>query len=105
MGYKGITFDLSLYRKCRFIPGKCDQLSKYPFVIKPEFSICETHETPIYDDQYMIVESAESGKHHYYSENSEKWLGDCCIGHRNHITSDEKKLFFNIIYHLSQLPK
>lgn len=105
LGYKGITFDLSLYRKCRFIPGKCDQLSKYPFVIKLEFSICETHETPIYDDQYMIVESAESGKHHYYSENSEKRPGDCCIGHRNHITSDENKLFFNIIYHLSQLPK
>ena len=77
---------------------------KFPFQINDTFDVSPTHETTAYDSKYKIIESSD-GKYHYYSENSQKRIADCCIGHSFNINNNEKKLLYNIIYHLSKLNK
>ena len=103
IGYKGIHTCQPRFTKCRFDLQKCGDLINFPYLIGESFSIAETHETPMYDPKYKIIESYDDPQFHYYSENSEKRIADCSMGHDNRITNDEKKLLFNIIYHLSQL--
>lgn len=77
-------------------PYKLDQNDK--------FRVVETHETLSLNDDYKLIYASSNHEFHYYSENSEKRVADCSIGHDSRITEFEKKLLFNIIYHLSNLP-
>lgn len=106
LGYNGLASDQwQLYKKCRFHPEKCGDLMKIPYKLDQNqvFDITETHETPSYNDEYKFIESSEYPKFHYYSENSKKRVADCSMGHNSNLSLFEKKLLFNIIYHLSQL--
>lgn len=103
--YKGTQPDQKAFKKCKFNQNKCGDLMRFPYTIDDDFEIAKTHETPMYDPQYKIIESSEYPQYHYYSENPEKRIADCSMGHDNRITDDEKKLLFNIIYRLSQLNK
>ena len=103
------------YSKCCFNPPesiknnpnfKISELMSFPYKIgqNQEFDVVDTHETPIYNSEYKIIEFIGNSEHHYYSENPEKRIADCSMGHNSNLSENEKKLLFNIIYHLSQLP-
>lgn len=107
-----------VYNKCKFNPPesiknnvdfKISDLMSFPYKIDQNqepgyFDVIDTHETSIYNSEYKIIESSENSIYHYYSENPEKRIADCAMGHNKNLKEIEKKLLFNIIYHLSQLP-
>lgn len=103
LGFRG-TIDSGPLRECQFVPNKCDELRKFPFEIKNQFVVTETHETPAYDPNYTIISPVNNDQIHFYCENSEKRIGDSSMGHNPNINLEEKKLLYNILYHLSQLP-
>lgn len=103
LGFRGIR-EGNIFTKCKFINSEIHMIQLFPFVIQKEFNIAETHETPMYDPKYTVIAASNNHEIHYYSENTLKRIGDCSMGHNIHISLNEKKLLYNILYHLSQLP-
>lgn len=99
LGFRG-TIDSGPLRECQFIPNKCDELRKFPFEIKNQFVLTETHETTAYDPKYTIISAVKNDKIHFYCEISEKRIGDSSMTHNPNINLEEKKLSYNILYHL-----
>lgn len=103
------------YSECSFNPPelikndpnyKISDLMSFPYKIgqNQKFDVVCTHETPKYNEEFKIIEFSDNPDFHYYSENPEKRIADCSMGHNYNLSENEKKLLFNIIYHLSQLP-
>lgn len=106
LGFKGVHNNfqgITPFQRCKFNMNNCGNLNIYPYLINTEFSVVATHQTAIYNSKYTVIESSDVPGFHYYCENPKKKIADSNIGHDNRINDEEKKLFFNIIYHLSQL--
>lgn len=74
-----------------------------PYIIPRTIKITTTHESAVYNDRYVMIKASNSNAH-YYCENLSKGVADLSIGHYSELySSNEQKLFINIIKRITTL--
>ena len=84
------------FSKVSFTNNAPASLYSDPYKINRTMTIKETHESAIYNDQFVMIKASDTNAH-YYCENLSRGVADLSIGHDSKIHYDEQKLFINII--------
>ena len=76
-----------------------------PFEVPSTFAVGETHESACFDPKYAVIGFPNETEKFYYVENLEERFAHIQAGHSGYVTDEEKKVLYNVVYHLFMLAK